>query len=46
MSSRVRPDGAAALLAGGPVRARRARREVVAGDSLSAKVNSPPTCGR
>ena len=28
MSSRVRPDGAAALLAGGPVRARRARREV------------------
>ena len=25
---RVRPDGAAALLAGGPVRARRARREV------------------
>jgi hypothetical protein len=28
MSSRVRPDGAAALLAGGPVRARRARRDV------------------
>ena len=28
MSSRVRPDGAAALLAGGPVRARRARCEV------------------
>ena len=28
MSSRVRPDGAAALLAGGPVWARRARREV------------------
>jgi hypothetical protein len=28
ISSRVRPDGAAALLAGGPVRARRARREV------------------
>ena len=28
MSSRVRPDGAAALLAGGPVGARRARREV------------------
>jgi hypothetical protein len=28
MSSRVRPDGAAALLAGGPVRARRARHEV------------------
>ena len=28
MSSRVCPDGAAALLAGGPVLARRARREV------------------
>jgi hypothetical protein len=28
MSSRVRPDGDAALLAGGPVWARRARREV------------------
>ena len=28
MSSQVRPDGAAALLAGGPVRARRARRDV------------------
>ena len=28
MSSRVRPDGAAALLAGGPVRARRARGDV------------------
>jgi hypothetical protein len=28
MSSRVRPDGAAALLAGGPVWARWARREV------------------
>ena len=31
MSSRVRPDGADALLAGGPVRARRARREVNCG---------------
>ena len=28
MSSRVYPDGAASLLAGEPVRARRARREV------------------
>src|SRR3954471_15159099 len=54
MSSRVRPDGAAALLDGGPVRARRARREVdgrrlFVGTGLVAAARAPifaRMCGR